>query len=39
MIRPVPDEELMMLVLGGAGDMLGVWFDRYQVPLFSFTAG
>ena len=36
MIRPVPDEELMMLVRGGAGDMLGVLFDRYQVPLFSF---
>lgn len=26
----------MMLVRGGAGDMLGVLFDRYQVPLFSF---
>jgi len=36
MISPVPDEELMMLVRGGAGDMLGVLFDRYQVPLFSF---
>jgi RNA polymerase sigma factor (sigma-70 family) len=36
MTRPVPDEELMMLVRGGAGDMLGVLFDRYQVPLFSF---
>jgi len=36
MTRPVPDEELMTLVRGGAGDMLGVLFDRYQVPLFSF---
>jgi len=36
MTRPVPDEELMMLVRGGAGDMLGVLFDRYQVALFSF---
>jgi RNA polymerase sigma factor (sigma-70 family) len=36
MMRPLPDEELMMLVRGGAGDMLGVLFDRYQVPLFSF---
>jgi RNA polymerase sigma-70 factor, ECF subfamily len=26
----------MMLVRGGAGDMLGVLFDRYQGPLFSF---
>jgi RNA polymerase sigma factor (sigma-70 family) len=25
-----------MLVRGGAVDMLGVLFDRYQVPLFSF---
>lgn len=38
MTRPVPDEELMTLVRGGAGDMLGVLFDRYQVPLFSFYA-
>jgi RNA polymerase sigma factor (sigma-70 family) len=36
MTRPVPDEELMMLVRGGSGDMLGVLFDRYQIPLFSF---
>jgi len=36
MTRPVPDEELMTLVRGGAGDMLGVLFDRYQIPLFSF---
>jgi len=36
MTRPVPDEELMTLVRGGAGDMLGVLFDRYEVPLFSF---
>jgi RNA polymerase sigma factor (sigma-70 family) len=36
MTRPVPDEELMMLVRSGAGDMLGVLFDRYQAPLFNF---
>jgi RNA polymerase sigma factor (sigma-70 family) len=36
MSRPVTDEEVMMLVRGGAGDMLGVLFDRYQMPLFSF---
>jgi RNA polymerase sigma factor (sigma-70 family) len=36
MTRPVPDEELMMLVRGGSGDMLAVLFDRYQIPLFSF---
>ncbi|HKV03506.1 MAG TPA: RNA polymerase sigma factor [Candidatus Acidoferrales bacterium] len=36
MTRPVPDEELMMLVRNGASDMLAVLFDRYQVPLFSF---
>ncbi|HXW62033.1 MAG TPA: RNA polymerase sigma factor [Candidatus Acidoferrales bacterium] len=36
MMRPVPDEEVMMMVRGGAGDMLGVLFDRYQTPLFSF---
>jgi len=28
----------MMLVRGGAADMLGVLFDRYQGPLFSFYA-
>src|SRR5437870_13643805 len=31
-----PDEELMLHVRDGAGDMLGVLFDRYQTPLFNF---
>ncbi|HET7150369.1 MAG TPA: RNA polymerase sigma factor [Candidatus Acidoferrum sp.] len=33
-----PDEELMLQVRDGAGDMLGVLFDRYQSPLFNFYA-
>ena len=33
-----PDEELMLQVRDGAGDMLGVLFDRYQAPLFNFYA-
>jgi RNA polymerase sigma factor (sigma-70 family) len=36
MTRPVPDEELMVMVRDGAGEMLGVLFDRYQTPLFNF---
>jgi RNA polymerase sigma factor (sigma-70 family) len=36
MTRPLPDEELMLQVRNGAGDMLGVLFDRYQSPLFNF---
>ena len=31
-----PDEELMLQVRDGAGEMLGVLFDRYQTPLFNF---
>src|SRR5215472_9575853 len=31
-----PDEELMLQVRDGAGEMLGVLFDRYQAPLFNF---
>jgi len=33
-----PDEELMLQVRDGAGEMLGVLFDRYQTPLFNFYA-
>jgi len=36
MTKPVPDEELMLLVRNGECDMLGVLFDRYQTPLFNF---
>jgi len=32
------DEELMLQVRDGAGEMLGVLFDRYQTPLFNFYA-
>ena len=31
-----PDEDLMLQVRDGAGEMLGVLFDRYQIPLFNF---
>src|SRR5215472_6530951 len=31
-----PDEELMLQVRDGAGEMLGVLFDRYQAPLLNF---
>ena len=30
------DEELMSQVRNGTGEMLGVLFDRYHVPLFNF---
>jgi RNA polymerase sigma factor (sigma-70 family) len=33
-----PDEELMLQVRDGAGETLGVLFDRYQTPLFNFYA-
>jgi len=36
MTRPVPDEELMLMVRDGSAEMLGVLFDRYQTPLYSF---
>jgi RNA polymerase sigma-70 factor (ECF subfamily) len=31
-----PDEDLMLQVRDGAGEMLGVLFDRYQAPLYNF---
>jgi RNA polymerase sigma-70 factor (ECF subfamily) len=31
-----PDEDLMLQVRDGAGELLGVLFDRYQTPLFNF---
>jgi len=31
-----PDEDLMLQVRDGAGETLGVLFDRYQTPLFNF---
>jgi RNA polymerase sigma factor (sigma-70 family) len=33
-----PDEDLMLQVRDGAGEQLGVLFDRYQAPLFNFYA-
>jgi len=36
MTNSLPDEELMLQVREGVGEMLGVLFDRYQVPLFNF---
>jgi RNA polymerase sigma factor (sigma-70 family) len=33
-----PDEELMLQVRDGAGETLGVLFDRYQTPLYNFYA-
>lgn len=38
MTNPGSDEELMLSVREGQGEMLGVLFDRYQVPLFNFYA-
>jgi RNA polymerase sigma factor (sigma-70 family) len=35
-MNPGSDEELMLSVREGGGEMLGVLFDRYQVPLFNF---
>jgi RNA polymerase sigma factor (sigma-70 family) len=37
-LRPnsISDEELMLQVRDGIGEMLGVLFDRYQQPLYSF---
>jgi len=31
-----PDEDLMLEVRNGAGETLGVLFDRYQAPLYNF---
>lgn len=36
MVNTISDEELMLQVREGIGEMLGVLFDRYQQPLFSF---
>lgn len=36
--KTVPDEDLMLQVREGAGEMLGELFDRYQTPLFNFYA-
>lgn len=36
MVHSLSDEELMLQVREGVGEMLGVLFDRYQQPLFSF---
>jgi RNA polymerase sigma factor (sigma-70 family) len=36
MAHSISDEELMLQVREGVGEMLGVLFDRYQQPLFSF---
>jgi RNA polymerase sigma factor (sigma-70 family) len=34
--NPMSDEELMSHVRNGVGEMLGVLFERYQVPLYNF---
>jgi len=36
MATTISDEELMLQVREGIGEMLGLLFDRYQQPLFSF---
>ena len=36
MTNSMSDEELMSEVRSGVGEMLGVLFERYQVPLFNF---
>ena len=36
MLETLTDEELMSQVRGGAGEMLGMLFDRYHAPLFSY---
>ena len=36
MPHSLPDEELMMQVRNGVGEMLGVLFDRYHAKLFNF---
>jgi RNA polymerase sigma factor (sigma-70 family) len=37
-MHSVTDEDLMLQVREGAGETLGVLFDRYQVPLLNFYA-
>ncbi|HKT24576.1 MAG TPA: RNA polymerase sigma factor, partial [Terriglobales bacterium] len=36
MTNTLPDEDLMLQVREGVGEMLAVLFDRYQSPLFNF---
>jgi RNA polymerase sigma-70 factor (ECF subfamily) len=36
MSNSMSDEELMAQVRNGVGEMLGVLFERYQLPLFNF---
>jgi RNA polymerase sigma factor (sigma-70 family) len=36
MMNSLPDEELMLRVRDGVGEMLGVLFDRYHSPLYNF---
>jgi RNA polymerase sigma factor (sigma-70 family) len=36
MTNSMSDEELMLQVRNGVGEMLGVLFERYQSPLFNF---
>jgi len=36
MTKSMRDEDLMLEVRDGAGETLGVLFDRYQYPLFNF---
>jgi RNA polymerase sigma factor (sigma-70 family) len=36
MANSMSDEELMTQVRSGVGEMLGVLFERYQLPLFNF---
>jgi RNA polymerase sigma factor (sigma-70 family) len=38
MTKTLADEEVMLQVREGTGEMLGVLFDRYQAPLFNFYA-
>lgn len=37
-MKLAPDEDLMLEVRNGAGDTLGVLFDRYHSPLYNFYA-
>src|SRR5438270_12403333 len=37
MKNSMSDEELMAQVRSGVGEMLGVLFERYQIPLFNFS--
>jgi len=36
MTNSLPDEDLMLQVREGVGEMLAVLFERYQTPLFNF---